>query len=155
MTKRSRTPLSRRVRRFLFAATVVQLAVRAGGRLAARRLDVGEESSPRIRRVRTMGPLVLKPGAQDLARIELDLVMAGAQLDLTGARPAPGGLDLILTLAMSGAEVRLPRQWRVSWVQRGPGAVTVQGSLTEAEPAAADLRIDVRTLAGGATLRVE
>lgn len=100
-----------------------------------------------------MGPLVMSPDSQDLARIELDLVMAGAQLDLTGARPAPGGIDLILIVAMAGAEIRIPTEWRVSWSSRGPGGLDVKGPVLEADPASADLRVDVRVLAGGVTLR--
>ena len=147
-----RSVLLRRARPWLLAAAAVQLALRGGGLLAARRLEVGDPSSARIRRVKTLGQVTMKADSKELARIELDLVLAGGRLDLTAASPAPGGIDLILTCALAGAEVRVPETWRISTDTHGPGGVTVKGALTTVNPASADLRVDLRAFGGGATL---
>lgn len=145
--------LPRWARRTLAVVGIFQLLVRGGGLLAARRLNVGEYTSARIRRVKTQGQLRISPDSQELARIELDLVLAGAELDLTAATPAPGGLDLVLTCVMAGGEVRIPAGWKVSWESRGVGGVSVKEGVTAALPATADLRVDLRAFAGGVTLR--
>jgi hypothetical protein len=73
-------------------------------------------------------------------------------VDLSAARPAPGGLDLILTCAMAGADVRVPAGWTVARDSRGLGGITVKGTLAPAPPVLADLRVDLRAFAGGVTL---
>jgi hypothetical protein len=145
--------IPRWARRALVVAGLIQLAVRVGGLVAARRLDLGDASSPRIRRVKTLGQVVLRPESHGLARIEVDLALAGLELDLTKARPALGGIDLVLRCALAGGDVRVPAYWKVFWESRGAGGVTVKGGLTAPDPASADLRIDLRALAGGVTIR--
>jgi hypothetical protein len=140
-------------RRVLVVAGTVQLALRVGGVIAARRRNVGDSSSsPRIRRVKTLGQMRLRPASPELARVEVDLVLAGVDLDLTAAEPAPGGVDLILTCAMAGGDVRVPAGWTVAQDSRGLGGITVKGDLAPAAPAQADLRVDLRAFAGGVTL---
>jgi hypothetical protein len=145
--------LPRWARRVLVVAGTLQLALRVGGVIAARRRNVGDaSSSPRIRRVRTMGQVRLRPASQELARVEVDLALAGVELDLTAAKPAAGGIDLILSCAMAGGDVRVPAGWTVSRDSRGLGGITVKGVLEPAPPAQADLRVDLRAFAGGVTL---
>lgn len=145
--------IPRWARRALVAAGVFQLAVRAGGLVAARRLDLGDATSPRIRRVKTLGQIVLRPESHELARVQVDLVLAGVDLDLTKARPALGGIDLVLRCALAGGDIRIPAYWKVFWESRGAGGVTVKGGLTAPDPASADLRIDLTAFAGGVTIR--
>jgi hypothetical protein len=152
MTTRA-SVLPRWARRTLVAVGTFQILMRVGGLFAARRLDLGEPSSARIRRVKTLGTVTLRPESHELARIELDLVLAGAELDLTKARPALGGIDLILKCALAGGNVRVPAHWKIFWESRGPGGVTVKGGLTAPDPASADLRIDLSAFAGGVTIR--
>ena len=145
--------LPRWAKRALIAVGGFQLAVRAGGLVAAHRLDLGNASSPRIRRVKTLGQITLRPESHELARVEVDLVLAGVELDLTKSRPAVGGIDLILKCALAGGNVRVPAHWRIFWDSRGPGGVTVKGGLTATDPASADLRISLSAFAGGVTIR--
>jgi hypothetical protein len=144
--------IPRWVRRFLAVVAVVQLALKVGGLLAARRRNVGDPSSPRIRRVMTMGEVTLRPTSQELARVEVDAALAGVEVDLSRAKPAPGGVDLILSCAMAGGDVLVPPGWTVARDSRGVGGITVKGDLPSAPPAEADLRVDLRALAGGVTL---
>lgn len=146
--------LPRWARSTLVAVGTAQIGLKVGGRIVARRLDVGEETSARIRRVLTLGQLSLRPDSQELARIEVDLVLAGVALDLRATKPAPGGVDLILGCVLAGGDVWIPGTWGVSWESRGIGGLTIRGDLVPAPPAAADLRLDVRALAGGVTLHV-
>jgi hypothetical protein len=145
--------LPRWARRALVVAVSLQLTIRVVGVVAARRRNVGDaSSSPRIRRVKTMGQVTLRPTSQELARVEVDLALAGVEMDLTAASPAPGGLDLILTCAMAGGDVRVPSGWTVARDSRGLGGIIVKGDLVPAPPAEADLRVDLRAFAGGVTL---
>jgi hypothetical protein len=150
---RAKPPIPRWARRALVVAVGVQLALRVGGAVAARRRNVGNaSSSPRIRRVKTLGQMRLSPASRELARVEVDLVLAGVDLDLTAAEPAPGGVDLILTCALASGDVRVPAGWTVARDSRGLGGITVRGDLAPAVPAQADLRVDLRAFAGGVTL---
>ncbi|HSE07449.1 MAG TPA: hypothetical protein VLB29_02180 [Nocardioidaceae bacterium] len=145
--------LPRWARRALVAAGLFQLTMRVAGLVAAHRLDLGDASSARIRRVKTLGQAVLRPESHELARIEVDLVLAGVELDLTKAQPAVGGIDLLLKCVLGGGDVRVPAHWRLYWESRGAGGVTVKGGLTAPDPASADLRIALSALAGGVTIR--
>jgi hypothetical protein len=165
MSRKERS-LARRARRWLLTLGVIQLLLRFGGQLAARRRDEGDESSARLRRVGTLGAVSLSPVSQGLAAVGLDLVLAGAELDLTGARPASGGVDLTLTCVLAGCDVRVPADWRVSWDRRGIGGVaphnqrvSPSGQMTghqpdERDPDTADLRIHLRALFGGVNLLI-
>src|SRR4051794_3445598 len=90
----------------------LQAIVALAGRLLARRLDEGDESSPRIRRVLTMGGLELTPTNPAVSRIEVDLGMAGGEIDLTGLDET-AGIDLTVRAVMGGLAVRVPPDWRV------------------------------------------
>jgi hypothetical protein len=90
-THRSRQRLVLRVLPWLVGAIAAQTALRGAGRLLAQRLDSGDEASPEIRRVISFGQVNLASVSAALARLQLYLVFAGAELDLTGARPQPGG----------------------------------------------------------------
>jgi hypothetical protein len=58
--------------------TAARLVARVVGRLAARRLDRGDESATDIRRVLIMDGEELRPTNPALTRVRLDLAMAGA-----------------------------------------------------------------------------
>src|SRR4051794_41951634 len=71
------------------------------GRLLARRFDEGDESTAGIRRVKVLGGVELAPRNPELTRVRIDLVMAGAELDLTGIAET-AGIDLTGTTVMAG-----------------------------------------------------
>lgn len=128
-----------------------QLALRLGGRLAARRLDRGDEGSAEVRRVRAFDQVKLAP-AGDGQAVHLDLAFAGAEVDLTGAHPRPGGMDATVHCAFGGGSIKVPHGWRVAWDSRGVGGVGIRrGEPAEhsGDPATADLRIHLRALVGG------
>lgn len=153
---KQRRNLIQRIRPFLIAFGVVQATIRVGGRVLAHRLDSGDESSGRIRRVMTMGQVSLRPHSQDFSGAQLDLVMAGANLDLRNARPSPGGIDVTVNCSLAGADIRIPPEWTVSSDVVGLGGVNLRDSGPEAEApdgASADLRIHLRALLGGVNVR--
>lgn len=151
----TRTPL-RRALPWVIGLAAFQLTLRAGGLLLARRFDAGDASSSELRRVRTLGSVTLSSTSKALMHLQFELVFAGLDLDLRQAKPAPGGIDLELNCAFSGANIRVPADWRIAWDSRGPGGVDARrpGAAADAEdPASADLRVHLRALFGGAAVR--
>ena len=119
------------------------------GRLLARRLDEGDESTTGIRRVQLVGGLDLHPVNPALCRIRMDLVMAGAELDLTGI-PGTSGIDVTVNALMSGVVIRVPADWRVWSRFRGIGALgTDHGVQRTRDEHGADLRVHGAALFGG------
>ena len=132
----------------------LQAVVAVAGRLAARRLNEGDDTAARIRRVMTMGGVELRPTSPTLARVELDLMMAGAQLDLTGMAPLPGGVDVVARMVMGGVEIRVPRDWQVWWEFRGVGGVSAEPDVQRTtEWVGANLRLDARAVFGGVGIK--
>jgi len=155
MTK-TRAVLPRWALRWLVAAGLFQLGLRVIGLLLARRLDEGTPSSSRLRRVKTLGQVSITADSQELSELEVDLAMAGAELDLSRARPAPGGVDVTLRCAMAGEEIVVPEHWRVAWDSKGVGGVAAQDPRLRSDgldPVTADLRVHLRALFGGVNLR--
>jgi hypothetical protein len=153
---RSRRTFLQRARPWLIGIGIVQLVIRVGGLVLARRLNTGDESSSRLRRVQTMGEVALRPASLELSNMQFDLVFAGLNLDLTQASPAPGGIDIALNCVFAGGNIRVPSQWRIASNSRGLGSVTVKGTGQANEPqdpADADVRIHLRALLGGVTLK--
>jgi hypothetical protein len=144
--------LARRVRPWLAAGLAVRVAIAVAGLLVARRVDVGDESTATIRRTRTVGALRLTPRNSHLARVRIDLVMAGGELDLTAVPRVAGGVDLTVHLVLAGLAVRVPPGWRVWWSTTGPGGVGLApGASAEHtdDERGADLRIHASTWFGG------
>jgi hypothetical protein len=144
-------PVVRRGVRSLALWTLGQLALVVVGRLVARRLDRGDETSTDIRRVYVMGGEELRPTDPGLSRIRVDAVMGGAQLDLTALPPAPGGVDVTVRALMGGVAVRVPKGWRTWWSYRGAmgGVGADAGVARVTDPATADLRVRARAVMGG------
>jgi hypothetical protein len=141
--------IARRVLPWLATWIGLQVAVAVAGRLLARRLDDGDERAPAIRRVTTMGGLELRPTNPALSRIELDLVMAGGEIDLTGI-PETAGIDLTVRAVMGGLAVRVPPDWRVWTSFRGVGGIGTDGGLTRThDEHEADLRVHALAVFGG------
>ncbi|WP_448626128.1 hypothetical protein [Geodermatophilus sp. URMC 64] len=140
---------ARRLLPWLAAWVGFQLVLGLLGRLAARRLDAGDEDATAIRRVRTVSGLELRPTNPALARIDVDLGMAGGEIDLT-AIPETTGIDLTVRALMGGLAVRVPADWRVWCHFRGLGGVGTDGGLTRThDEHQADLRVHAIALMGG------
>jgi hypothetical protein len=144
-------PVVRRVLRSLAVWTLGQLALILVGRVAARRLDRGDETSTDIRRVYVMSGEELRPTDPGLSRVRVDTVMGGAQLDLTALPPAPGGIDVVVRALMGGVAVRVPKGWTTWWSYRGAmgGVGADDGVQRVTDPATADLRVRARAVMGG------
>ena len=132
----------------------VQAVVAIAGRVAARRLDRGDESSQEIRRVVTMGGVQLRPTNPALSSVRFDIAMGGAELDLGALRTtADGGppvVDVEVGVLMGGVAVRVPGEWRVWTSFRGVGGIGVAPGIQRAtEEREADLRVHGRVLFGG------
>ena len=144
-------PVVRRVLRSLALWTLGQVALIVVGRLAAKRLDRGDETATDIRRVYVMSGEELRPTDPGLSRVRVDAVMGGAQLDLTALPPAPEGVDVDVRTLMGGVAVRVPRGWTTWWSYRGAmGGVGADGGVQRvSDPAQADLRVRARAVMGG------
>src|SRR3954454_61127 len=116
--------MARRVLPWLGVWLAAQAVLAVRGRLLARRYDEGDESTAGIRRVKVLGGFELVPRNPELTRVRIDLVMAGAELDLTGIGET-AGIDLTVTTVMAGMAVKVPPDWR-GWARvpgvGGPGA---------------------------------
>jgi hypothetical protein len=122
-----------------------------GARLAAGRLDRGDETSTDIRRVLAMGGVQLRPTNPALSRVRMDAVMGGGQLDLTALPRVPGGVDVTVRAVMGGMGIRVPPGWRAWWSFRGAmGGVGADGGIQRVtDPVSADLRVHARAVMGG------
>jgi hypothetical protein len=145
------SPVARRVLRALVLWAAGQAALLAAGRLAARRLDHGDETSTDIRRVYVMSGEELRLTGRGLSRVWVDAVMGGALLDLTASPPAPGGIDVTVRTLMGGVAVRVPQGWTTWWSYRGAmGGVGADGGIRRvSDPRDADLRVRARSVMGG------
>jgi hypothetical protein len=140
---------ARRVLPWLAGWLAFQAVVALAGRLVAARFDEGDDSSKEIRRVVTMGALELKPTHPAVSRIEVDLGMAGGEIDLTALEDT-AGIDLTVRAVMGGLAVRVPSDWRVWSRFRGVGGIGTDGGLTRChDEHNADLRIRAVAVFGG------
>jgi hypothetical protein len=140
---------ARRLLPWLAGWLVVQGVVALAGRLLAARFDEGDDSSTEIRRVLTMGGLELTPTNPEVSRIEVDLGMAGGEIDLTGLRETPG-IDLTVRAVMGGLAVKVPPDWRVWSRFRGVGGIGTDGGLGRChDEHEADLRVRAVVVFGG------
>jgi hypothetical protein len=145
------------VRRFVPWLAVwlgVQVVLVVAGRLAARRLDRGDESSASIRRVTTMGGVQLRPVNPALSSVQLDVAMGGADLDLRRLRGGDDGpgpvVDVRARVLMGGVAVHVPPGWRVWTSFRGVGGMGVAPGIHRvSDEHEADLRLHGRVLFGG------
>jgi hypothetical protein len=151
-TTRSLHPAVQKALPWLLGWWAVQAVLAVAGRLVARSKDEGDESTAGIRRLVVVGGVELKPTNPELSRVRLDLVMAGAEVDLTALPQVPGGIDLTVRVLMGGMSVRVPAGWRVWWAFRGAGGIGLatggQATRTE-DQRGADLRIHADVLFGG------
>src|SRR4051794_3445853 len=148
---RVQNPVLRVVLRSAALWILGQAVLVAVGRLAARRLDQGDESSTDIRRVYVMAGEELRPTDPALSRVRLDAVMGGAQLDLTAVPPSPGGIDVTVRAVMGGVAVHVPRGWKAWWSFRGVmGGIGADAGVDRVtDPAAANVRVHARAVMGG------
>ena len=145
-------PAVRRVLPWLLRWWAVQAVLAVTGRLVARQKDEGDESTAGIRRVVVIGGVELRPVHPELSRVRLDLLMAGARLDLTAVPRVPGGVDLTVRAAMGGVEVRVPAGWHVWWSCRGAGGVGIPDGADAVhtdDERGADLRVHADLLFAG------
>lgn len=152
LTTRRRTavPWWRRALPWVLGWLGFQAAVATAGLLAGARLDEGGEASTIIRRVRTMGGLRLRPTNPQLSRVQLDLMMGGVELDLTGMERPARGVDVTVHLLMGGVGVKVPADWRVYWSFAGVGGVGSDGGAARvSDEHQADVRIRAAVLFGG------
>ena len=151
---RSRSPVVRKILPWVAAWVGLQVVVAVAGRLAARRLNQGDEGSTAIRRVLATGGLELRPTNPALSSVQVDLAMGGVDLDL-GALPAAGGgqstvVDIRARVLMGGMAVHVPPDWRVWTSFRGIGGIGVAPGLQRAaDEHEADVRVRGRVLFGG------
>jgi hypothetical protein len=140
----------RRSRPWLVGWFAFQALLALAGRLAAWRLDAGDERATVIRRVQTVGGLELRATNPGLERVVVDLAMAGAEVDLTGVGQSAGPVDLTVHVLMGGLAVRVPPDWRVWWRFRGVGGIGTDATVARThDEHAADLRIRATVLFGG------
>jgi hypothetical protein len=118
-------------------------------------MNVGDETASELRRVQTLGQMSVRPTSQELSSVRFDLVLAGLNLDLTQARPAPGGTDITVNCVLAGGDIRVPSGWKIVSESRGAGGVTLKGATPDVEPedpAAPQVRVHLSALLGGVTI---
>jgi len=115
----------RRMLRTVAAVGALWAVAGAVGHRLAQRGDLGTESSPELRRGMVAGGLELGSLTSAVRRLRLDLGWAGADVAWVEPEPPPGGVDVQLRAVMAGAQLTVPRGWRVWWTRRGPGGVDV------------------------------
>jgi hypothetical protein len=148
--RRTRSPVGRRLLIALICWLGFQAVLAVSGRLAALRLNEGDETSRAIRRVKTLGGVTLRPTNPELTRLRLDVGMAGGEIDLTGVGEVTPGIDQTVRALMGGVEVLVPPGWRVWWSFRGVGGVGTDHAVQRThDEHAADLRVHARVLFGG------
>ena len=149
-----RSPL-RRILPWVAACLGVQVAVAVAGRIAARRLDEGDEGSTSIRRVLTQRGIQLRPTNPALSSVQVDFAMGGVDLDLGRLRSADGAgtapvVDVRIRGLMGGMAVHVPPDWRVWTSFRGVGGIGVAPGLQRTDDEhEADLRVHARVVFGG------
>ena len=140
----------RRARPWLIGWAAFQAVVAAAGWLTAWRKNEGDESSTNIRRTLTHFGLELQPRNPRLARLRVDLAMAGADIDLTTLPRPETGIDLTARALMAGMAIRVPADRRVWWEFRGVGGIGSDGAVQRTDDErAADLRVHAVVLFGG------
>ena len=150
MPSRPLPPVVRKVLPWLGAWWSFQLALAVVVRLVARRKNLGDDSSASIRRIQALGAVELHPTNKSLARVRVDLAMAGGVLDLTALPRVPGGIDVTIRAVMAGMAVQVPPGWRVWWRFRGVGGIGADGPVVRTrDEAGADLRLHVRAVLSG------
>lgn len=145
----------RRVLSWVLGCLAFQAVVAVVGRLAARRVNEGDERSTSIRRVLTHGGLELHPTNPALSSVQVDLAMGGVNLDLGRLRSGDGDgtgpvVDVRVRVLMGGMAVRVPPGWRVWTSYRGLGGIGVAPGIQRADDEReADLRVRAHVLFGG------
>jgi hypothetical protein len=138
------------VRRVLLGWLALNAVVAAAGWALAWRRNEGDASSTSIRRVLTHYGLELRPTNPRLARVRVDLAMAGGEIDLTGLPRPAHGIDLTARMMMAGLAVRVPPDWRVWWRFRGVGGMGAEDGVQRTDDErSADLRVHAGVLFGG------
>jgi hypothetical protein len=148
---RPKNPVVRGVLRPMAFWLVGQTVVLLVARLAARRLDRGEETSADIRRVLVMAGGELRPAGAAVSRVHVDTLMGGAQLDLTALPPVPAGIDVTVHALMGGVAIRVPNGWTTWWSFRGAmGGVGADAGVERAtDRDAANVRVHAHAVMGG------
>jgi hypothetical protein len=75
--------------------------------------DAAEDRTARLNSFAFLSGMERKVAAQDFRGGELSALMGGIDLDLRGAKPAPGGATLDLFVWWGGIDLIVPDHWRV------------------------------------------
>ncbi len=110
----NRRSVLRRTVSVVLVLAAVQAAVAVAGRVRARRVDHGDAEDEEIRRTAMMNGVNLELTSQAFRRGRFDLVMGGANIDLTDARLAPEGATIEVHGAMGGLNLEVPEEWLVT-----------------------------------------
>jgi predicted membrane protein len=144
--------MSKKLRRVLIAFLAVQVAGWVIGRMAARRLEKGDEDSDEFRIAAIMGGRSFHSHASRLSSGEVIAGMGGIDLDLRDATLDPRGATLDLNAVMGGIQVIVPEGWVIDLDAEGVGG-RVDTNVTPADELPGDaprLRIHAVTRMSGA-----
>ena len=135
------------------------LLVLAGLAIAARwrghAVLSGAREEDVVRATAVFGGPKLVSTAQQLRGAWLTAIFGGIELDLRGARPAPDGASINVTTAFGGADIIVPKGWRIS-VRSTPIFGGLEDKTDHSEPPADDapmLHVDAVTVFGGVEIK--
>ncbi len=139
----NRRSVFRRTVSVLLVLAAVQAAVAVTGRMRARRVDHGEADDEEIRRTAMMNGVDLELTSQAFRGARFDLLMGGANIDLTDARLAPEGATIEVHGAMGGLNLEVPEEWLVTVESesRTSGVNVTAPATGEPSPDAPHLRV--------------
>jgi hypothetical protein len=142
---------------YFWPAAIIVAGVAVLRRWSARAtpLPAGASDEDVVRATAVFGGPKLANSSQHFRGGSLTAVFGGFELDLRGARPAPEGASVNVTTVFGGADILVPRGWRIS-VRSTPIFGGVDDKTEHAAPLPDDapaLRIDAVTIFGGVAIK--
>jgi hypothetical protein len=140
---------------YVWPAVIVAAGVAIAVRWRGHAVMSGARGEDVVRATAVFGGPKLVSSSQQFRGAWLTAIFGGVQLDLRGARPAPDGASINVTTAFGGADIVVPRGWRIS-VRSTPIFGGLEDKTDHSEPPADDapmLHVDAVTVFGGVEIK--
>jgi hypothetical protein len=140
---------------FIWPALLVAAGIAIAARWRGHAVLSGAREEDVVRATAVFGGPKLASTAQQFRGAWLTAIFGGITLDLRGARPAPDGASINVTTAFGGADIIVPKGWRIS-VRSTPIFGGLEDKTDRSEPPADDapmLHVDAVTVFGGVEIK--